>query len=353
MEKKSRKKFFVIVAIVIIIVAIIGGVILLNTNNESSINTSVSNTSTYKIGDSVETDIIKLKLDTAQFAIALVNTNGKEYGKVKEYDASKDSKNPFVAAKGHTLVAFTFTVENLDRDYVNIGNSFNGKFTSVKYNGQTYNTKEKFIAESKDGLTWKSYSSSNILLEVGATVKYRAYIDISTDVENLDNTFELTFYLPNSSGKTNDYTFIVNKEDREAVGEEEISLDAAFANFDYSEAYEYFLKHYTDFEVMTETGLNEYINSITGRKINQIHYSFSDDGKRLGHGKGSYEFISTGDIRDDYGLINKNKWKLEGNTLILSYTTENGEHIRKCEVRTVPSKGKLLIWEGKPYAVFY
>lgn len=343
-----KKKLLSILLIVFLIIGLTGC-----NNNSQQTESQQSNKSTYKIGDSIESDIIKLKLDTSQFAVALVNTIGKKLGTAKEYNAKDDANNIYVAAKGHTLVAFTFTIENLDRKSIDIGGQFNKQFASISYKGNTYNSVAKFVAESKDGLTWDSYKSANILLNVGEVVKYRAYIDIPTEVENLNDSFELSFYLPNSNGETNCYTFIVTEEDRSNIVEDEISLDTAFKNFSDATAYDYFIKHYADFEVMTESELTEYINSIIGMKIKQIHNSFSDDGKKIGHGQGNYEFISTGDIKDDYGLVNKNKWKLDGNKLIFSYTTDNGEHVRNCEVRKIPNKGKLLIWEGKPYGVLY
>ena len=80
---------------------------------------------TYSLGDTVKTDIISFKLTAGEFTYALVNTNGDEFAMPKEYNAEVDNKNPYVAAKGHTLAAFTFYVENLDRSSIDIGGSFN------------------------------------------------------------------------------------------------------------------------------------------------------------------------------------------------------------------------------------
>ena len=67
------------------------------------------------VGDTVSTDIFSFTLDSAALAIALDNTVDENYFLPKEFDAQQDSDNPYVAPKGHTFAAFTYTVTNLDR----------------------------------------------------------------------------------------------------------------------------------------------------------------------------------------------------------------------------------------------
>ncbi len=347
---KLRKKIIITIIIAVIVIITLAISILLKSKGITT--EKFSNNNQYKLNESVQSDILELTLNTAQFAIALENGYGENYATPKEYDATKDKSNPNVAAKGHTLVAFSFTLKNLDRSSIDIGGNFNPSFTSVKYKGNTYKETAIFKAESKDELNWKSYSSSNILLEVGKSMMYRAYIDIPIDIENLQDTFELEFYLPNSKGKQDVFNYIVTAEDRNNQVEKELSLDVAFDNFTHHKAYEYFINHYSEYEVLNDSQIKELIDNRKKVKVKSI--SFSEDGKRIGYNDNdSYEFIFNGDLKDNYGYANNIKWKIEDNKLVLSYRTDNGEHIRECEVRKIPNKGYLLIWQGKPIEVFY
>lgn len=91
------------------------------------------------LGETAETDIIKLSLDRADLAIAL--GNGSDYAFLyylmpREYQAKRDADNPFVAAKGHTLVAVTVTISSLDRGgYIDLNHDFCDR---VEYKGETY-----------------------------------------------------------------------------------------------------------------------------------------------------------------------------------------------------------------------
>ncbi len=50
-----------------------------------------------------------------------------------------------------------------------------------------------------------------MLLQVGEKESRRAYIDVTTDVANLDDEFKLTVKLPNSSGSESSFTYLVTK----------------------------------------------------------------------------------------------------------------------------------------------
>lgn len=85
---------------------------------------------TYAVGDTVESELVRLTLDDAQLAIALNNsfasfgpegtTYNEDYFLPKPYDEAEDEDNPFVAAKGYTLVWFEVVLENLDRESVDL-----------------------------------------------------------------------------------------------------------------------------------------------------------------------------------------------------------------------------------------
>ena len=68
----------------------------------------------YSLGEQVKTELIKFKLLEGKYSYALSNTLNETYGAPKEYDEKTDKDSPFLASKGHTLVAVSFSVENLD-----------------------------------------------------------------------------------------------------------------------------------------------------------------------------------------------------------------------------------------------
>ena len=78
--------------------------------------TGCGKTETYKLGDTVETDVVKIQLLGAKYTYALNRTMDSEYGLPKEYNADEDNGNPYVAGKGNTLASFEFYIENMTED---------------------------------------------------------------------------------------------------------------------------------------------------------------------------------------------------------------------------------------------
>lgn len=171
------------------------------------------------LGEKAATDIVELTLDRADLAVALGNTQDETYYLPKEYSAEDDSDNPFVAAKGHTLVAMTYTLANLDRASVDLDGSFNPGFLSIGYNGESYSGETHYGYEKEAGGSWEIYSSMNVLLSAGETASYRCYVDIPVEAADLNDTFTVTFTLPNSQGESEDFTYAVTAEDRAAAEE--------------------------------------------------------------------------------------------------------------------------------------
>lgn len=192
----------------------------------------------YNVGDTVETDVARFTLDRAELAIALENSGAATVGygadgladdnyfMPKEYNADEDANNPFVAAKGHTLVSLTFTAENLDRDFLYLDDNNPEDFFAVDYNGTVYTGERdidkdgtldvRYGVENINGEGWKDYSHmgmpvSGILMEVGETASYKCYIDFPAEIEDLSSPFKVTVNLPNSSEETTPFTFVVNE----------------------------------------------------------------------------------------------------------------------------------------------
>lgn len=193
---------------------------------------------TYSVGDTVETDIARFTLDRAELAIALENSGAASVGygadgladdnyfMPKEYNAKEDVDNPFVAAKGNTLVSLTFTAENLDRNSLELDGGGPEDFFAVEYNGTAYTGERdidengalivRYGVENENGEGWKDYSHmgvpvGNILMGAGDTSSYKCYIDIPVETEDLSSPFKLTVNLPNSDDETTPFTFVVNE----------------------------------------------------------------------------------------------------------------------------------------------
>lgn len=168
----------------------------------------------YIVGDSVETPLVRFTLDRAELAIALDRSMtvgvgapadgfaGGTFLLPKEYDATEDADNPFVASKGHTLVSLTFTFENLDRTSVELFQIENWRTIWVVYNGRSYGAELKLGAEAKGDSGWVDYKSSNIILPAGGSYSYKAYADIPVEIEPLNSPFEIKLNLPSNASET-------------------------------------------------------------------------------------------------------------------------------------------------------
>ena len=310
---------------------------------------------TYSLGDTVKTDIISFELIAGEFTYALVNTNGDEFAMPKEYNAEDDNNNPYVAAKGHTLAAFTFCVENLDRASIDIGGSFNSEFGSITYEKENYginnDSEVVFKATSEDNLNWESYSYDNILLQAGEKKYFRAYIDIPTDVEKLDDTMELTIYLPTSEDKTEAFTFVISEDDRNNYKDDEITEDIAIKNLDKKVVQEYFNNHLVDYSIMNS---DEIKSSVESRKLNVIEIGGG------GIWKGSFTFQTSGRIYEKsdngyaVGYTNNRTWGISDNKLTLSWVNGNKETISTiCEVRKIQDGAYLLLDNGEIFGILY
>ena len=136
---------------------------------------------TYHLGDTVSTDIFEFTLNEATFAYALNNVKGENFFAPKEYNATNDKDNPYVADTGKTFIAITYTITNTGRTTTQF---YKGGFFTAKYNGKTYPAIGVLTLNA-------SNKSDNVLVEAGATESNRAYAEISVDVENLTDAFRV------------------------------------------------------------------------------------------------------------------------------------------------------------------
>lgn len=183
---------------------------------------------TYSVGDTVETDVAELTLDSASLSIAISDslTTGanapspieQDFGLPVEYDSSAFGQD--AADKGHTFVCVTYTVKNLDRTDKIIGSS--RYLASVEYNGEEYesvfegvssaiNTRYALAYNNDTGhfYTYTDRTRSNVVAP-DETETIRAIVDIPVEIENLASPFKVTFSLPESNGESQAFTFSVN-----------------------------------------------------------------------------------------------------------------------------------------------
>lgn len=266
--------------------------------------------STYTVGETAETDILALTLDWAQLSIALENTWGDDYFTPKEYDAAEDANNPYVAAKGHTLVSIIYTVSNLDRASVDFDGSFNPTFITVEYQGASA-SETKYGAEgiaNEYGLNeWSQYNSSNVLLQAGETCTYKCYCDIAVDAADLTDSFRITFSMPNSDGTTTDAVFTVDSE----------GLAAAKAQQDALEAEAAAAKEAALAEALAEIdpGIASEIKAILQGEweytANNIRYDLLFDG----------DYISVTSTVAGYSLANEGTYSIRRDYILIDYNT--------------------------------
>lgn len=187
------------------------------------------------LGDTVETDLVKLTLDDACFAIALensidsydgINVNwayGSGYSDLayftpKEYDPERDKDNPYCAPKGEVLVYAEMTFECLDRDHLEIDESSGDSFATLRYDGSDYTVADDssdrpnklYGIESDAEENWEQQSVPNLLLSPASTEIIRAYYCYPIEPESLDDPFELLFTLPASDDKSETFRFVID-----------------------------------------------------------------------------------------------------------------------------------------------
>lgn len=177
----------------------------------------------YHMGDTVSTDIIEFTLDNAEFAIACDdNFNSSNYMMPKEYNADADTNNLNVASVGETLVAVTFTVKNNNRTSLDVANVFNDGWEllwNISYNSEQFELMEQFndvhgikfncAAVLEEGTDWCRLDTLNDVIGAGETVSYRTYGRIATEVERLDDSFEIDINIPNSKGEDEHFIFVI------------------------------------------------------------------------------------------------------------------------------------------------
>lgn len=308
----------------------------------------------HKLGDTVSTDICELKLNYAQFTTALSNINDDKYFSPKEYDASTDNDNPYVAPTGKSYIAFSYTIKNLDRANLDIDidsiakTTYNKKSVNKCEPGAYYLYSDKQVMSATGSLSteskgnWYKNNADNMILDPSEKRTVRAYFLIDADVKDPKETVEITFSIPKSDGKKEKFTFTVTQSDRDSYKGTEIEMDfdLAIATFTTPTAREYLKAHLNEYPVVDINSFN-----FTSKKWN-VSYVGSAAGS-IGTWTGHFEFETTGKIKDDYGYVNERTWEIKDSKLIL-----DGEDI--CEMRNLKDTRKFLLTiNSEPYMIMY
>ncbi len=175
------------------------------------------------LGATQSTDILEFTLNRADLCIALNSTysmgdGGQDYFLPKEYVASEDGSNPYVAATGHTLVSFTYTIHNLDRTNQDLKPTI-----TIGYAGETYTFAPPFDSpkygwEQTLGEDPSPSEAVNMILDPDETLTRRGYVDIPVAAEPTDE-LDFTIILPNSAGENVNMAYHVTQTDRETCAE--------------------------------------------------------------------------------------------------------------------------------------
>lgn len=189
------------------------------------------------LGTTQSTDIMEFTLNRADLCIALDNvfSTGDDsvdhYFMPKEYVASEDSDNLYVAATGHTLVSFTYTIHNLDRTSKDLRPSI-----TIGYAGETYKLSPTYGWSQTLGEDPDHSPASNLLLSADETRTLRGYVDIPVEAEFTDE-IDFTIACPNSAGEGVEMTYHVTQADRDACAEaDRAAAEAAAAEKAAAEA---------------------------------------------------------------------------------------------------------------------
>lgn len=219
-EKKKKSKLMIIIPIVIVVIIAIVGIVVFTNNKGISI---ISNKTYYHIGDIVSTDIAEFTLNDSQLTIALSNIVDDKYFTPQEYDAERDAINPLVAKTGHAFVYVDFTLSAVDRSSICVNDTayHNGDLYKISYKGKTSKGNfeigaEKTISSNDYGKVangeWERRSNrvAGITISKGGKSQFRGCAEIE-NIENLKDKYYITFKLPNSQGKTQDFTYVINE----------------------------------------------------------------------------------------------------------------------------------------------
>jgi len=160
------------------------------------------------LGEMATTENVEFTLDNAQLTLAICNDWGADnYFEAVEVDSAASYKAPI----GHTYIAITFTINNLDRVGFTYDGFYEADFMSVEYNGETYITETRYGMQCSNGGAWEQMikGKTTYWLDVGEIKTIVCYLDIPVEVENFTDTFKFKVLLPKLA-ETAQFTYVIN-----------------------------------------------------------------------------------------------------------------------------------------------
>lgn len=237
-EKKNKSKLMIIIFIAIVIIAVVGIVVFMNKDKgtpEETKQESKIPEITYKVGETVKTDLVEFTLNDSSLAISLNNSASNDYEnflKPKEYDQNEHN-NMYVAKKGTTYVYMDITAKNIAErtGAVNLAsNLVNEKgdyqnFTTITYKDKTHTggfnpTLTKILSSvyPDKNYTGKWYENGNIYDALYETDirQYRLKQTLEFETDSLKDKYYITFNLPviknDRNYTTKPFTYVINAE---------------------------------------------------------------------------------------------------------------------------------------------
>ena len=157
---------------------------------------------TYRIGDTVSTDIMEFTLNASEPSTKLSSITDQSYGLPTEYKEGDTGR--FVAPKGKSYVYTEFTVSNKDR----VIHYFKKSNINTIYNGETIPV--SFSVTKRDYFWDYADEWDNEDLHPEETISIRGYNTITGEVDELKGQYKISISLPNSSGKNETFTYVVD-----------------------------------------------------------------------------------------------------------------------------------------------
>lgn len=196
---------------------------------------TVPKTPTYKLNDTVSSDMIDFTLHSATLAYYADGSTSRwsSTGRVTNADtvylpieSESESILPYAASKGRILICLEFTVKNNDRAKLSIGsgnsnwleNSITATYQDKDYRVKSYDLNDidgdvfginlgHSIYSKDEGATWFANDSRNYLLKAGGIVTLRLVGIAGFEPTSLTDTYQLKVGLLNSKKESDEFVF--------------------------------------------------------------------------------------------------------------------------------------------------
>lgn len=170
------------------------------------------------VGDTANSELLSFTLDKADLTLAcryfttqeFTSKNFENYLTPIEYD----QVTPVVAEDGQTLIAFTFTLKNLDDKSQNYRGGdwyavYQGKEYPLTQKSQKNITLSQSAVRKGDG-NWEYNGPENAFLEPAQTYSFRVYGILPLAMEELTEAFELHIPLPTTGEDPLEVVYTIN-----------------------------------------------------------------------------------------------------------------------------------------------